>query len=94
MVNAIVLMKVEPALINEVAESLVELPWVSEVYSVGGRFDIVAIIRAPDNESMADTVTSQFLKIKGLKSSETLIAFRAFSKHDLERMFAIGTENN
>jgi DNA-binding Lrp family transcriptional regulator len=65
---------------------------VSEVYSVGGRFDLVAIIRVQTNEEMAEIVTEQMLHIDGITDSETLIAFRMFSKHDLEAMFSIGIE--
>jgi DNA-binding Lrp family transcriptional regulator len=92
MVNAVVLMKIDPDKINEVADTLVGIDGVSEVYSVGGRFDIVAIIRVKDNESLSSIVTERFLKIPGIRSSETLIAFRAFSKHDLERLFSVGME--
>ncbi len=87
MVNAIVLMTVEPKRINDVAEQLASEKYVSEVYSVGGRFDIVSIIRAPTNEDLSDVVTKRFLHIEGILSSETLIAFRAFSHHDLAAMF-------
>jgi DNA-binding Lrp family transcriptional regulator len=92
MVNAIVLMTVKPDLINEIATQLVEIPGVSEVYSVGGRFDLVAILRVPHNEALAEIVTGRFLKIEGITDSETLIAFKAYSKHDLERMFSVGME--
>lgn len=92
MVNAIVLMQVDPKKVNEVAEALVDIDHVSEVYSVGGRFDIVAIIRGRDNEDISNIVTQRFLNIEGIRSSETLIAFRAYSRHDLERLFAIGEE--
>ncbi|MFW6324895.1 MAG: Lrp/AsnC family transcriptional regulator [Desulfovibrionales bacterium] len=92
MVNAVVLMKVEPAKVNEIAEKMVDIDGVSEVYSVGGRFDIVAVIRVKDNETLSAIVTEKFLKIPGILSSETLIAFRAFSRHDLERLFAIGMD--
>lgn len=92
MVNAIVLLQVEPKMVNDVAQALVNIEHVSEVYSVGGRFDIVAIIRGRANEDISDTVTREFLSVEGIKSSETLIAFRAYSKHDLERLFSIGIE--
>ncbi|MGE4297981.1 MAG: Lrp/AsnC family transcriptional regulator [Desulfovibrionaceae bacterium] len=87
MVNAIVLMKVDPRKVNEVAEAVASLSCVSEAFSVGGRFDVAAIVRAKDNEALADTVTRQFLAIEGIVSSETLIAFKAFSRYDMERMF-------
>ncbi|RIK48638.1 MAG: AsnC family transcriptional regulator [Chloroflexi bacterium] len=92
MVTAIVLINTEHGHINDVAESLVEMPGVSEVYSVGGRYDLVAVIRVKTNEQMADLVTTHLLKIDHIQHTETLIAFRAYSQHDLERMFAIGVE--
>ena len=92
MVTAIVLFTVERDKINSVAENLSELKGVSEVYSVGGRFDLVAIIRVSNNEKLAELVTGNMLKVEGIKTSETLIAFKVYSKHDLERMFTIGFE--
>jgi len=92
MVNAVVLLKVRPDRINEAAQELVELDGVSEVYSVAGQYDLVVMIRARDEEQVAAVVTDGMLKVQGLESSETLIAFRAFSKLDLERMFSIGLE--
>ena len=92
MVNAVVLLNVRNDRINEVAEALVELDGVSEVYSVAGQYDLVAILRAPGDDRIAAVVTEQMLKIEGLISSETLIAFRAYSKHDLDRIFSVGME--
>lgn len=92
MVNAIVLLKVHPDRINQVAEAMVELDGVSEVYSVAGQYDLVGILRASNDDQIASVVTDHMLKIEGLQGSETLIAFRAFSKHDLERMFSVGME--
>jgi len=65
---------------------------VTEVYSVSGDWDLVAIVRVPANEGIADAVTRQMLKIDGIIRSETLIAFRVFSRYDLERIFSIGAE--
>lgn len=90
MVSAVVLLKTDRGMINEVAERLAEMPGVSEVYSVGGRYDLVAIIRVPENDALAELVTNQMLHIDGIADSETLIAFRVFSRHDLESMFSIG----
>lgn len=92
MMTAIVLINVEHGYINEVAEKLVEMPGVTEVYSVGGRYDLVAIIRVSHNDALADLVTRHMHKVPNIKQSETLIAFKAFSEHDLERMFAIGLD--
>jgi DNA-binding Lrp family transcriptional regulator len=90
MVSAVVLLTVKRARINEVAETLAGMNGVSEVYSVGGRYDLVAIIRVNDNESLAELITNQMLLVDGIADSETLIAFRVFSRHDLEKMFSIG----
>jgi DNA-binding Lrp family transcriptional regulator len=90
MVSSVVLLTVERGMINNVAETLAGMKGVSEVYSVGGRFDLVAIIRVKDNETLAELVTNHMLLVEGIKDSETLIAFRVFSRHDLESMFSIG----
>ena len=92
MVSAIVLLRVERARINEVAEQLAELPGVSEVYSVGGRYDLVAILRVTDNRALAELVTEKMHAVEGITDTETLIAFRAYSQHDLAAMFSIGLE--
>jgi DNA-binding Lrp family transcriptional regulator len=90
MVSAIVLLSVEREGINEVAERLAGLDGVSEVYSVAGRYDLVAILRVSTNEQLADLVTGQMLKLDGIRDTETLIAFRAYSRHDLEAAFTLG----
>jgi DNA-binding Lrp family transcriptional regulator len=92
MINAVVLMKIRNDRINDVAQSLLEMKGVSEVYSVAGQYDLVVILRVPDDDGIASLVTDSMLKVDGVISSETLIAFRAYSKHDLERMFSIGMD--
>jgi DNA-binding Lrp family transcriptional regulator len=90
MVTAIVLLNVARDKIHSVAESIADLDGVSEVYSVAGRHDLAVIVRVKDNDRLADVVTKDIRKIEGIESSETLIAFRVYSRHDLERMFSIG----
>ncbi len=90
MVSAIVLLVIERDKINEVAETLTAIKGISEVFSVAGQYDLVAILRVSNNEALADLVTDKMLKVEGILDSETLIAFKAFSKHDLESMFEIG----
>lgn len=90
MVSSIILLTVGRGKINQVAEELAGMEGVSEVYSVGGRYDLVAIIRVKDNETLAELVTNRMLLVDGITNSETLIAFRVFSRHDLESMFSIG----
>jgi len=92
MVSAVILLVVEKNKINEVAERLVEMDGITEVYSVAGQYDLVAIARVRDNEQIAEAVTRQMLKIDGIQRSETLMAFKAFSRYNLERMFSIGME--
>jgi DNA-binding Lrp family transcriptional regulator len=91
-VTGIILLTIERGQVNEVAERLLEVPGVSEVYSVAGRFDLVVILRVRRNEELADVVTARMLKIPGIVTTETLIAFRAFSRHDLEAAFSLGSE--
>jgi DNA-binding Lrp family transcriptional regulator len=90
MVSAIVLLNAARNKINAVAEKLAEMDGISEVFSVAGEYDLAAIIRVKDNEGLADLVTNRMLKIEGITKSETLIAFKVYSKHDLEAMFSIG----
>ena len=90
MVSAVVLLNVEPGQVNEVAGKLAGLEGISEVFSVGGRFDLVAVIRVKDNDTMAELVTNKMHGVTGITNSETLIAFKVFSEHDLEAMFSIG----
>jgi DNA-binding Lrp family transcriptional regulator len=92
MVSAIVLMKIARDRINQVAEKLIEIKGVSEVFSVAGRYDLVALVRVKTNAELADAVTKEMLQIDGILDTETLIAFRVYSRHDLERMFSVGME--
>ena len=93
MLSAIVLLTTERDKTNKVAETIADTEGVSEVYSVAGRFDLAAIVRVKDNDELAKVVTERIRAIPGITSSETLIAFRVYSRHDLERMFSIGMEH-
>jgi len=93
MLSAIVLLTTDRDKTNQVAETLADLDGVTEVYSVAGRYDLAAIVRASDNDQLAKVVTERIRAVPGIASSETLIAFRVYSRHDLERMFSIGMEN-
>lgn len=90
MVTSIILMNVERTKINEVAEKLAELEGISEVYSVSGNYDLVAMARVSTNEELADLVTNNMLSIESITNTETMLAFRAYSRHDLEAMFSVG----
>ncbi len=90
MVTAVVLLTVSRDKVNAIAESLAEMEGITEVYSVAGRYDLAVIIRARDNEQLAELVTNHMLKVDGIITSETLVAVRVHSRHDLESMFSIG----
>jgi len=90
MVNAVVLIEVQPDKIDTLAEQLVEIDGVSEVFSVAGRYDLVSILRVPKNEDVAEIVSSRMRKLEGIAGTETLIAFRVYSRADIEGIFAPG----
>ncbi len=90
MVTSIILIKAERTKINEVAEKLSAMEGISEVYSVSGKYDLIAIARVPSNDDLADLVTKNMVTIDAITKSETMLAFKAFSRHDLEAMFSIG----
>lgn len=91
MITAIVLMEVEPPFILDTAQSLADLDHVSEVYSVTGEFDLVALVRVRQHDELADVVTGEIAKVDGIVRTETLVAFRAYSRHDLDAMFSLGS---
>lgn len=90
MVTALILLTVARGRVNEVAERLAALPGVAEVYSVAGRYDLAAVIRVERNDDLAELVTRHMVDLDGIQATETLIAFRAFSKADLEAGFSLG----
>lgn len=92
MVTAIVLINIERAGIENVAQRLLALEGVSEVFSVAGRYDLVAILRAQTNEQIADLMTMHIRDVPHITRTETLMAFKAYSRDDLGAMFSIGNE--
>lgn len=83
------MMNIEPACTAKVAETLSEMRGVSEVYSVAGNFDLVAVVRTNQNETLAELVAQHIRGIEGVTRTETLIAFRAYSRYDLESLFSL-----
>ena len=90
MVTALVLLTVTRNKVNAVAETLADMEGIMEVYSLAGRYDLAVVIRVRDNDQLAEVVTNHMLKVEGILTSETLVAFRVHSRHDLESMFSIG----
>jgi DNA-binding Lrp family transcriptional regulator len=94
MVNAVVLIQCEIDSIPEAALAIAEIDGVSEVYSVAGEFDLVAIVRVGEHEELARVIPQGVGRVEGVMRTETLIAFQVYSKHDLEAMFSVGFEED
>ncbi|RIQ34141.1 Lrp/AsnC family transcriptional regulator [Jiangella rhizosphaerae] len=93
MITAIVFIQADVARIPEVATEIAALDGVSEVYSVTGEIDLVAMVRVRTHDAIAEVVADRLNKVDGVLNTETHIAFRAYSKHDLEAAFALGAED-
>lgn len=92
MITTIVLVKADPKRIPETATALAGIDGVREVYSVSGEWDLVVIVRVPEYEHIARVVTEQFPTVPGIERTQTLTAFRAYSRRDLEQAWDIGVE--
>lgn len=90
MITAIVLIDCETDSIPEVAQHLADLPGVSEVYSVAGNVDLIAVVRVREFPQVAEVIAGSISKVPGVRDTESHIAFRSYSQHDLEQAFAIG----
>ena len=90
MITAIVLIDCATDSIPEVAETIANLKGVSEVYSTAGHVDLIAMVRVRQFDEIADVIAGSISKVAGVINTETHIAFRAYSQHDLEEAFAIG----
>ena len=93
MITAIVRVKTAVDRVSEVAEAIADLPGVTEVYSVTGEFDLVALVRVRAHEELAQVIPGQLNKVDGVVATETHIAFRTYSRHDLEAAFSLGLES-
>lgn len=89
MINALILINTERTKIKEVAEKLADIGSISEVYSVSGNYDLVAIVRVKTNDDLANLVTEGLAAVDGIEHTETMLAFRVYSRHDLETMFSV-----
>jgi DNA-binding Lrp family transcriptional regulator len=89
-VHAVVLVQCEIDEIPEAAQEIAGIDGVSEVYSVAGEFDLVAIVRVAQHDDLATVIPGGIAKVEGVARTETLIAFQVYSKHDLDRLFSIG----
>ena len=92
MISAIVLINAEVDRIPEVAQAIAEIDGVSEVYSVAGDVDLIAVVRVRRHEDFADVIADRLNKVDGVQGTQTHIAFRTYSKHDLEAAFSLGLD--
>ncbi len=92
MITAIVFVKADVARIPEIAAEIAAIDGVSEVYSVTGEIDLIALVRVRQHDDIADVVADRLNKVAGVLDTETHIAFRTYSTHDLEAAFALGTD--
>jgi len=92
MLTAIVFVKADVDRIPEVAQEIASIEGVSEVYSVTGQIDLIALVRVRHHDEVAGVVADRLNKVEGVRETETHIAFRAYSRHDLESAFSLGLE--
>ena len=90
MTHAIVLIEAERNALSTLGGALADVEGVGEAYSVTGQWDFIAIVRVPDHEQLADVVTGVIGKLPGVVRTQTMVAFAAYSKHDLEALFSVG----
>jgi DNA-binding Lrp family transcriptional regulator len=90
MTNAVVLIKAERAALATLGSELAEVEGVSEVYSVTGEWDFLAMLRVRASEELAELVTGRIAGVAGIADMYTMVAFEVFSRHDIEAMFSIG----
>ena len=90
MITAIVFIQAEVSRLGDIAEQIADLDGVSEVYSVTGELDLVAMVRVREVDDVASVVADRLNKVDGVVSTQTQIAYRAYSQHDLEDAFSIG----
>jgi DNA-binding Lrp family transcriptional regulator len=89
-ITAVVLVNAERGTVADLGERLAAVPGVSEVYSVTGEIDLIVIVRARQHEELADLVTRRIATLPGVARTHTHVAFKAYSRHDLESIFALG----
>ena len=90
MTHAIVLIEAERDAMPTLGGRLAEIDCVGQVYSVTGSWDFVAIVHVKRHELLADVVATGIGQTDGVSRTQTMVAFEAFSRHDLEALFSVG----
>ena len=93
MVTTVVLATCDIHSVPETAQSVADIPEVSEVYSVAGDYDLVIMVRVRNHDDLAQVVTESIAKVPGIERTQTLVAFKVYSRHDVESMFSLGFED-
>jgi len=93
MLEAVVLINVQPGRMQQVSQALVGREGVHELYSVAGAYDLVAILRTPRNERLEELVTGEIAALPGIQHTTTLVAFRCLSRHDVQGTFSVGLDS-
>jgi DNA-binding Lrp family transcriptional regulator len=94
MVTAVVLIQCEIDEIPEAAQAIADIEGVSEVYSVAGEVDLVAMVRVSEHDDLARVIPGGIARVQGVARTETLIAFQVYSRHDLEALFSLGFDED
>ena len=94
MVTTVVLAVCDIHQVPETAQAIADLPEVSEVYSVAGDYDLVIMVRVREHEALARVVTEGIAKVAGVQRTQTLVAFKVYSRHDVEALFSVGFEES
>jgi DNA-binding Lrp family transcriptional regulator len=89
-ITAIVMVHCAPSRIPEVAEVISRLDGVSEVYSVTGNIDLIVLVRVTHHDDLAGVIADRLSKVDGVVSTDSHVAFQAYSRHDLEAAFSLG----
>lgn len=92
MITAFVMLNVTPGKVKPLAEELLTVRGVTEVYSVTGPFDLIAVVRVREHDELSEVVTELIAGRPGIESTETLVAFRAYTKRDLDAVWDIGVD--
>ena len=92
MLTAVILVRSSRAALADLGSELAAIDGISEVYTVTGEWDFVALARVRRHEDLADVVTGRLARLAGIERTETMVAFQQFSTHDLDAMFGIGSD--
>src|SRR5205807_7166887 len=93
MLTAVILVKSTREGLTTLGPRLADVEGISEVYTVTGEWDFVAIARVREHDDLAQVVTQRLTKLDGIERTQTMVAFQQFSAHDLEAMFGLAPEH-